>query len=247
VSWFGRAIHRDFILLFWEDLMTFLPSTQAIRQLFEVELRDVGGGMTSAFDDGSRLFLRGVLPNWINIRRGDCIQAGVALRAVGDLVLVHPYTLRQVCTNGAIMVHAVATRGVQRMTADGSPWEIHEVGEQLRQTVRDCAHPRAFKAAASQMRAATQSEANMAISLMPLLSSLPAQTAGAVLRNVLWNFDEGRDRSSYGLMNAITATARGIQDPALRWRLEEIGGAVAARLKPSAQSSGSAMKLIGMR
>ena len=88
--------------------MTFFPSTQAIRQLFEVELGRVGGGVTNAFDDGSRLFVRGVLPHWINIRRGDGIQAGVALRAVDNLVLVHPYTLRQVCTNGAIMVHALS-------------------------------------------------------------------------------------------------------------------------------------------
>jgi hypothetical protein len=227
--------------------MTFSPSTQAIRQLFEFELHRVGGSMTSACDDGSRLFLRGVLPQRINIRRGDGIQAGVALRAVDDLVLVHPYTLRQVCTNGAIMVHAVATRGVQRMTADGSPWEIHEACEQLGQTVRDCAHPRAFKAAAAQMRAATQSEASMAISLMPLLSNLPAKVASVVLRNILGNFDQGRDGSTYGLMNAVTATARGIQDPELRWKLEVMGGAVAARFKPSAPSAGPAMTLAGMR
>ena len=48
------------------------------------------------------------------------------------------------------------------------------------------------------------------------------------LRDVMAEFRDGKDRTRYGLMNAVTATARRTSDPELRWRMEELGGAVAA-------------------
>ena len=68
--------------------------------------------MTDTFDDGERLFVRSVVPQ----RRGRSgpttgLQGGVALRASGGDVWVHPYVFRLVCTNGAIMAHADRRRG----------------------------------------------------------------------------------------------------------------------------------------
>jgi hypothetical protein len=103
--------------------MSFSPPTSEIREIFQAQLSDAGGLVTDAFDDGRRLFLRGVLPNMTDVRLGDRIQAGVALRAVDDLVNIHPYTFRLVCSNGAIMAQAVQTATVERVAEGGLPWE----------------------------------------------------------------------------------------------------------------------------
>ena len=85
--------------------------------------------------------------------------------------------------------------------------------------------------AASHMRTAMESEADTLITLMPYLSRLPEAQVATLVADLLQRFGEGRDRSRYGLMNAVTARARDTKDPELRWRLEEIGGAITARLK----------------
>jgi hypothetical protein len=45
-------------------------------------------------------------------------------------------------------------------------------------------------------------------------------------------FHRQRDRSRYALLNTITATARDTREPVVRWRLEELGGAIAASHLP---------------
>jgi hypothetical protein len=46
-------------------------------------------------------------------------------------------------------------------------------------------------------------------------------------------FHRQRDRSRYALLNTVTATARDTREPSVRWRLEELGGAIAAALIPT--------------
>jgi hypothetical protein len=48
------------------------------------------------------------------------------------------------------------------------------------------------------------------------------------------------EKSRFGLMNAVTSVARDRPVPEERWRLEELGGGIAARIlpKPSGDSSG---------
>ena len=45
-------------------------------------------------------------------------------------------------------------------------------------------------------------------------------------------FISGSDRNRFGLMNAVTSVARDTRDPDARWRLEELGGGIGARLRP---------------
>src|SRR5438874_358758 len=75
-----------------------------------------------------------------------------------------------------------------------------------------------------EMRGAMEREADMVLSLMPLLSRLPRDTAAKLMGQIVGQFGADGDRSRYGLMNAVTATARETRDPELRWRLEEFGG-----------------------
>jgi hypothetical protein len=48
---------------------------------------------------------------------------------------------------------------------------------------------------------------------------------------IVERFTLGRDRSAFGLLNAVTSVARDTRDPETRWRLEELGGTMPAHLE----------------
>jgi hypothetical protein len=60
-----------------------------------------------------------------------------------------------------------------------------------------------------------------------MLSRLPS-AASEIQQAIIRQLFESRDRSAFGLINAVTAVARDTRDPELRWRLEEFGGGVPA-------------------
>jgi hypothetical protein len=55
----------------------------------------------------------------------------------------------------------------------------------------------------------------------------PAPHHGHLMTGVLSQYRKEGDRSRFGLAQAITAVARDVQDPELKWDLEKLGGAVA--------------------
>jgi hypothetical protein len=55
----------------------------------------------------------------------------------------------------------------------------------------------------------------------------PAPHHGDLMTGVLNQYWKEGDRSRFGLAQAITAAARDVQDPELKWDLEKLGGAVA--------------------
>src|SRR5437773_11649093 len=80
---------------------SYLPSTEEVAVAFTEEVSALGGSVSDNYDDGSRLFMRALLDAQADVRPGDAIRAGIALRTTGPIVAVHPYTYRQVCSNGA--------------------------------------------------------------------------------------------------------------------------------------------------
>ena len=204
--------------------MTFdlWPTTRELLDVLTAEVARCGGSVSNAFDDGTCLYARAVLPATREVARGDRLQGGVALRANEEGVCVHPYVFRQVCSNGAIFAQVVGTRTILRDECE------FEVLPQVAEAVAECCRDEAFAEAAGQMRSAMTVHANMMLNLAPFLSRLPAEHVQRFLRDVMAEFRDGKDRTRYGLMNAVTATARRTSDPELRWRMEELGGAVAA-------------------
>ena len=198
------------------------PSTRELFDVLSAGVARCGGSVSNSFDDGRSLYGRGVLPATREVGRGDRLQAGVALRANEQEVCVHPYVFRQVCSNGAIFAQVVGTRVIVR---DESDFDVlHQVAE----AVGECCRDEAFAEAAGQMRAAQNVGVNLMLNLAPFLSKMPQEHVQRILRDVAAQFNRERNRTRYGLMNAVTATARETRDPELRWRMEELGGAVAA-------------------
>jgi hypothetical protein len=195
-----------------------------IRGIFAEEIEAAGGTVTEAIDAQGTLLARSVLPRTREVGKNDRVQGGVALRATDQEILVHPYVFRQVCSNGAIRAHAIQTRRIER--ADSSTYGEPEVAEALREAVRASCSAEALEGGVAEMRAARHDEADLILGLMPMLAKLPPGCAGQVLASITRRYTESRDRTRFGLMNAVTSVARDTRDPELRWRLEELGGGI---------------------
>ena len=213
-------------------MTTHLPTTRELRELIVEEVTALGGTVPDVYDDGERLFARAVLPGAVEVRAGDRVRGGVAVRATGDEVLVHPYTFRQVCSNGAIRAHAREARRVARAEFYAGAPAIAAVCDALREAVCACAGAEAFAAGVGELRSAAEAEADLILQLLPWLTSMPQSVAAQALPHIVGRFERAGDRSAFGLMNAVTSVARDTRDPDARWRLEELGGALPARVPP---------------
>jgi hypothetical protein len=222
-----------------------LPTTTQIKDCFVQEITDAGGTVRDAYDANGLLFLRATLPMAWEVRPRDQVQGGVALRTLGHQVLVHPYVFRQVCRNGAIVAQAIQTRRVDRVEPDfpGQEEPPVEILAELGEALRSCCAEEVFTAYTEEMRSACEVEADAMLNLAPLVARLPREVASQVLGDVMGRFHAGGDRSLFGMMNAVTSAARDTRDPELRWRLEELGGAIPALRRPVPRPGDAALAL----
>jgi hypothetical protein len=199
-------------------------STVEILATFRETIVAGGGRVTDTFDDGRRLFTRSVLDLADDVRPGDRLKGGVALRATEQEVWVHPYLFRQVCRNGAIMAQALETRYV----ADLSLYDADEARHVIQQGVEQCSAEEVFAEGVQQMRTAAASEVELALMMMPIMARMSELSGSNLVAEIFDRFFRDGDRSLFGLVQSITSVARDNIDPDVRWNLEELGGAVAA-------------------
>jgi len=214
--------------------MTFQDwlTTREISVIFAEEITAAGGNVRESLEYGPCLYARSVLTAPREVRPGDRVQGGVALRATDEDIRVHPYVFRQVCTNGAIRAQAIQTRRIERGEFGGD--SAAEVAFALREAVQACCSEEAFHQGVQEMRSALELDADAALMLMPMIARLPTKAAAEILESIMRRHvaGRGRDRSPdrgrtrFSLMNAVTSVARDTRDPELRWRLEELGGSV---------------------
>lgn len=210
-------------------------TTTAIQETFAEEITALGGTVAEVFDDGERLFARSVLTRVREVLPNDRVRDGVALRATGRDIWIHPYAFRQVCSNGAIIAHALQAGRIE----DIDSLATDEAASAIREAVRACCVEEGFASVAEGMRSASEVRADLVLNLMPLLSRLSHRdTAARLLRDIMERFINDADSSRFGLMNAVTSVARDTSDPETRWRLEEFGGAILAGRPPSPASDG---------
>jgi hypothetical protein len=193
----------------------------AVRDVFERQVGSLGGQVKDIFEEGELLLARAVLPREGETRPRDRIRGGVAVRFTSCDLCVHPYTLRQVCTNGAIMVRSAQSVRVE-ITPESLPFEV--IGE-LERAIVECGSHAATVQSITTMSA---SMLDSALIMLPYMQRLPQ--ARAMIREVLLRMERDGERSRYGLMNAVTSLARDTADPRRRWELEELGGMIAAGL-----------------
>jgi hypothetical protein len=201
-----------------------LLTTTEISAIFAEEIKARSGTVLDTFDDGSRLFTRSVFP-WVReVRTDDRLQGGVALRATAEEIWVHPYVFRTVCSNGAIMAHSLHTEHLTGLSLQ----TLEEANLALRAALQACSAIDAFSTATREFRSALDTQVDLALNMLPALARMGPGLGAGTFQRILERYFEDSDRSRYGLTNAITSVARDTRDPELRWRLEELGGGVAA-------------------
>jgi hypothetical protein len=216
---------------------TYLPPTQEIAALFIDEVRAMGCLEPEVYDDG-RLFARAFHTHPVEIRPGDAVRGGVALRTLGEFVDVHPFIFRKVCTNGAIMEDPLQSQRVRRVDLAAPSEVITAALDDIRAAIQACAHPTAFADAVGTMRRATRHSASVIITMLPMLSEIRHRNP-AFFGEILERFERELDRSAFGLVNAVTSIARDTPDPERRWRIEELGGTMLALMPPDRKSGPS--------
>jgi hypothetical protein len=209
-----------------------LPTTKEVQEAFSGEVVKLGGAVNNAFDDGEVLLLRATVPIRAEVKRRDVVQAGVALRTTSRQVYVHPYVFREVCRNGAIWAHATGEHSIPFVSFASSNEQVEEVLEEICDTVHMCASAEAFRESLDDIRqaAAVRGDADL---LLNLLSSMPRGTMSPqILAEIVRRFSRDEEDSAFGMMNAVTSVARDTRDAHAKWRLEELGGAVPALVRP---------------
>jgi hypothetical protein len=212
---------------------SYFPTTSEITRAFADEISALGGSVSDSYDDGSRLFLRAQLSAEREVGPGDVLNAGVALRAVGPIVSVHPYIYRRVCSNGAIAAQVTGTRQILRVEFASATEFVAGAIDEIQLTVRQCADPAVFEKAASGMGLARNVLAEAMISALPILERIPADHREHIIAMLGREFESANDRTYFGAMNAITAVARETSDPETKWQLEEFGGSIPALARRS--------------
>jgi hypothetical protein len=216
----------------------YLPLTREIHELFLDEVIEMGCVQPDIRDDGVALYARAFFPTPIEVQPNDAVQGGVALRAAGEFVDVHPFVYRQVCTNGAIVADALESRRIERVDRDAPTVASSPALAEIRLALRGCGHPSAFAYAVDAMRRATRQPAMSLMAMLAMFGSDRRMTLD-LLGDAVERFQADTDRSAFGLMNAITSLAHETRDPERRWRLEALGGGMLSLLQRGRKSGPS--------
>jgi hypothetical protein len=218
-------------------------TTADILGVFTEEIVARQGQVTDTFDDGQRLLTRSVLPHIEEVRAGDKLQGGVALKATEQGVWLYPYLFRLVCRNGAIIVSTIEARALTDLHLQDPDSAL----ESIREGVEACSSREGFSGTIRRVCTACEMEADLVIALLPFISKLSARGNSKVLAEIMDRFFRESDRSRFGLANAITSLARDTRDPLLRWDLEELGGGVALGAMPSSPADRGGSQLAEAR
>jgi hypothetical protein len=236
-------------IMAFSDGVHYGPSTQTLNDVFAAGVDSLGGSVSDRYQDDTRLFVRAILLTADDVSPGDTVRAGIAMRVAGPSISIHPYTLRRVCTNGAVMAQATRSVHVERIRHDGiviPEYDVAVVAARVSEAMDACATREAFAQSIDDMREAMSSEVDIALQLLPLMDRLPRGAVQAALGLIFDQWFESDDQSAFGLMNAITAVARETPDPETRWTLEAIGGSLLARMRRSAGQPNPAAPLAGV-
>jgi len=201
-----------------------------IEEIFTEEIENHGGKVSESVLYRDRLLLRSVLPYVEDVGLNDPHQGGVALKAAGCSISVHPYVHREFCKNGAVMARVIGTHHLE----DVEFLSLFDATERLREAVVACCSKDVFKRSAKAIHSSIGDNLglDLALDLLPMLRDFQPDHAARFFDLIMDNFFGTPDHSRFGLMNAVTSVARDTSDPDDKWNLEALGGAIGAGILP---------------
>ena len=201
------------------------PTThQDLAEVFSEEIAQLNGTVASSHCSKRFLFLRALVPLRGEVRENDQIRHGVAVRAREGQLTVHPYSFREVCTNGAIHVLNVSSQQFDLHDEAASDGETEYF---FREAIQASASPEAFERNLDDMRETVTLPVRMFLAMASLKSF---ESHPVLIENIMTRFLQTKERTGFQFMNAVTSVARDESDPEKKWKLEEFGGGVPALL-----------------
>jgi hypothetical protein len=179
----------------------------------------LGGGEPEAAEVNGRMLARAVLPKQFEVREGDVVHRGVAVKAERQSACVAPLFWPN-CRNGAILAHPTWE---QRFDMNAI-WSRAEALRGFAAVVRGVGRSKAFAAAARALRRTTKTSVNQPF--LPLLMR-PCQRDNAFsgyMTKVWTMFYGSDDQTEYFAINAVSSVARDIIEPELKWEFEVAAG-----------------------
>ncbi|MBT3467685.1 MAG: hypothetical protein HOL08_11045 [Opitutae bacterium] len=217
-----------------------------IRAIFTEEISGRSGNVMDEAEHQGRIFMRGVIPRTGDVRPDDKVQAGVALKATPTSISLYPYVFRHVCHNGLIFAHSTESRKLF-VEADSIFIEVDGnlegvisgtgIEKPLREAVEDCCTAEAFKASTHKFRQCLMMSPLRLHQGNPLTRILYGSVnklgtyhklAKAYLSPIMEEYLAHNDEPGmFRMVNAVTAVAREVRNPALKWNLECMAGEMA--------------------
>jgi hypothetical protein len=232
---------RGQVLYLCKDIKMMNDSltTATILSNFTEQIQSHGGRVTECFEGDRCLFVRSLLPYVANARPKDRLEGGVGLRVTDSDIWLHPYLFRQVCRNGAIMAQSLHSMHLENLDLYSPKIAV----SLLREAVEECSAEHVFAQSMQQVRSSIDTAADQMLNMLPHLRHFQQAGMERFVPQIIREFFVAGDRSRYGLMNAVTATARDERDPEDRWRLEELGGDIGAGILPRHPSNAPGRQL----
>ena len=158
----------------------------------------------------------------LEVLPGDRMQIGFAAMRSGEApVRVWPRLLREVCFNGSL----VST----------GEFVSHEGEDGIGEAIERCFSPVTYEPVLQEVR---RMQATAVVDPRDELQRIDPAIMQRYWERIARRFHEDGDDSEYGLMNAVTATAREIPDWRDRLDLEEFAGRMARLKRPVPSRSG---------
>ena len=206
---------------------TFYPSADEINSVFSEQVIKSGGRVTERFHGNDSIYIRATLNLAEEVFPGDIIDGGVAVRAVGPGVSIHPFTFRRICTNGAVIANPDSSVDLVRSESNKES-ETSRVHDKICSTIKSLVDGQAFNQSVLEMRLVQSIQMDQLPRIMRAINHF--SITPEIIDKILERFFRHEPQTGYGLMNAITAMARKERDAERKWNLERIGGGVPAFL-----------------
>jgi len=202
------------------------------------EFKNMGAELHRADLTESHMYIKAIVPHTREeITQGDTVIPGVVIQnsEVGaGAFKVTPFMLREVCTNGMIGESAIAKihlgrkqdTGVVQFSQETRMAESQTLWLQVRDIIHGTFDPVTFKQWVQQVRMGTEVEIqNPIYAVDNVIESFGINDS--LKEDLLNHFSREGDMTQWGLANAVTRTARDLDDPDQVVELEAIGGQVA--------------------
>jgi len=186
-----------------------------------------GGTVSDAYENKKHLYIRSILPVAGDVLPEDRLQGGVALKASGTDVWVHPYIFREICANGLIIARAVAGEYIRVPELRKKDDERRaEFVCSLRQAINGCSKRNIFYYALERMVGASSMKVDRDLRILSMLNRMPLTRRRRAANTIMRRYREDGSGTRYAMTNAITSVARDSIDPELKWQLEILGGEI---------------------